>query len=210
MKISKKLILWCAFLVILFVQVPHLAWVFSAMSSFPDEWMRLLHGTLFAISIDACVLLFALRGRELYTLTFMTASLVVTIQYYRDYINFEVDALLAWSTIFISLVGVLAVYFLSREVKAIYIEEKAASSIDEHAKRDSELQAILQEREDAVRAELSGEDVLSFSADEVEIIKLRRADKSYDEIISEFQSDGKPISKDKISKTVKKFKEVYS
>lgn len=205
MRISKKLVLWCAILVILFVQVPHLAFVFADMSSFPQEWARVLHGTLFAISIDASVLLFAIRGREFYTSVFMGASLVVTIQYYRDYINFAVDPLLAWSTIFISLVGVLVVYFLSREVKAIDKEEQEDKRAKERYGEKAREEALRAE----IQSELQQESGITFTDEEREIIKMRKTDATYDEIIEVFRKQGKPIGKDKISKAVKKFKQIY-
>lgn len=207
MKISKKLILWCAFLVILFVQVPHLAWVFADMSAFPDGWARLTHGTLFAISVDASVLLFALRGREFYTSIFMGASFIVTIQYYRSFIDFQKDALLAWSTIFIALVGVLAVYFLSREVKAVHLEQASEATVDE----EQRIKKMLQDKEESVRSEIQSEQgAISFTDDDIEIIRLKKQDMTYDQIIEQFKKEGKPISKDKISRAVKKFKDIYS
>jgi hypothetical protein len=215
MKISKKLILWCAILVILFVQVPHLAKEFSDMSSL-GGWMAITHGTLFAIAIDACVLLFAIRGREIYTMIFMIISYVVTLQYYREFLDFEGDPLLAWSTLLIALSGVLAIYFLSKEVNAINneneTEARQAFFKAEKERKDAEsntVEKLLKEREEQVRAELQEQDGIVFTDDEVAVIKALKAGKTYEQIIELMREQDKPISRDRISKIKNKFKSLH-
>ncbi len=218
MKISKKLILWCAILVILFVQVPHLAKEFADMSSLTawDGWMAITHGTLFAIAIDACVLLFAIRGREIYTLIFMIISYVVTLQYYREFLNFDGDPLLAWSTLLIALSGVLAIYFLSKEVNVINRENEAEAKQAffkaEKERKDAEnntIEKLLKEREEQVRAELQEQDGIVFTDDEVAVIKALKAGKTYEQIIDMMREQDKPISRDRISKIKTKFKSLH-
>lgn len=168
---------------ILFVQVPHLAKVFADMSSLEQPWMRITHGTLFAISIDMCVLIFALRGREWWTLIFMAMSFVITLQFYKEWLLFSSDPLMAYSTLGIALIGVLAVYFLSKEVNKIAQEddEDSITSIDD----------------------LDG---IHFTPEEVEVIQLAKSGLSYQKIIDQFKGQGKTISRDRILKIRNKFK----
>lgn len=187
MKVNKNLIIWSAILVILFVQVPHLAWVFADMSSLPEVWMQYTHGTLFAIAIDMCVLLFAIRGREWYTGTFMFISFIVTLQYYKGWLNFSGDWLLASSTVAIAFAGVLAIFFLSKEINRIDQEEAATRAEVEPNNVDGKV----------------------FTITEQEVIKMRTSKKTYDEIISHFKQKGETMSRDRILKIQNKFKSLY-
>ena len=130
-----------------------------------------------------CVLLFALRGREFYTLIFMLVSFVVTLQFYKDWLTFQDDPLLAYSTLGIALSGVLAIYFMSREVKRMDQEEQESNA--------EYVQDI---------------DGIHFSDEEVEIIHLGKRGFTYDKIIEHFKNNGRSISRDRILKVRNKFK----
>ena len=196
MKITRNTIFIAALLVILFVQAPHLAFEFKNMSNLGQIW-EWIHGFLFAIAIDFCVLIFATRGHRWATSIFAVISFFITIQYYNEYIDFANNFLASVSTIMIAAAGVLAIFYLCEEARKIDAE-------DESVDKDAERQRIRKE----IEKELN-EPGLKFSNDELEIIKMRKEDVSYDSIIEHFKSKGSSISKDKISKTIKKFKSIY-
>lgn len=209
MKVTKKQIFWAAILVIVFVQAPHLASEFSNMSDLPEKW-GMTHGALFAIAIDFCVLIFAMRGRTWATVLFMIISYIVTLQYYAEYIDFSQNVMRSLSTIMISSAGVLAIYYLSEEVKKI-------DSTDDSEQQDKMIQfAINKAKEDTAKlyedrlAAFEGGDAVTFTKDEQEIISRRRNGDTYEQIIDDFRSRGLPISSDRIKKTTDKFKGIYT
>lgn len=209
MKVTKKQIFWAAILVIVFVQAPHLMSEFMKMSDLPNYW-AVSHGALFAIAIDFCVLIFVMRGRTMATILFMVISYIVTIQYYAEYIAFNDNWFRSLSTLMIASAGVLATYYLSEEVKKIdtaddseYQKNQIKFAVDK-AKMDT---AKLYEGR---LSEFEGDGVVSFSKEDQEIILRRSQNESYQSIIDDFQSRDISISRDRIVKTVKKFKDIYS
>ena len=212
MKVSKKLIIWCAILVIVFVQAPHLAWVFQAMSSL-GGWMAITHGILFAIAIDACVLLFAVRGREWWTAIFMMISYIVTLQYYREFIDFNSDWLQAISTLLIGASGVLAVYYLSKEINKLDQQEKHESELN--AEEDIQKRITAKELEIAKqwaddKKKWESETGVLFTDEDIEIVKMLKNEKTHNDIVEHFKSTDRAISKDRIGKIAKKFKSLYN
>lgn len=178
MKISKQTILWCAILVIVFVQAPHLANEFAEMSSLPKEWMRIAHGSLFAIAIDASVLLFAVRGREWETALFMIASFVITLQYYAEYLAFKENWLLASTTVMISMIGVLSVFFLSREINKVSqdddeiasLKKRLMDSFAEKKKLEDEKKKMEESKSDNAYAERDSDD--SITSKQVKALRM--------------------------------------
>lgn len=190
MKISKKLILWAAILVIVFVQSPHLAKVFADFSDLPELWMKISHGALFAIAIDVCVLLFAIRGREWWTGIFMVVSYVITLRYYLSHMADWFSVLII---LMISAAGVLAVFFLSKEVNKIDSEEREEAEVEAL----KEIKGI-EEREGA-----------HFTGEDIEVIKLKKDGKTHDEVVGHFDSTARYISHEDITDVIKRFKSLY-
>ena len=78
---SNKTAFITAISVIVFVQVPHLMIVFSSLSELPENG-ALVHGSLYALSVDLGVLFFAVRGKTVQTVIFMVISALITVEYY--------------------------------------------------------------------------------------------------------------------------------
>jgi len=202
MKLSKKLLIWIAIAVIVFVQVPHLAKVFYDFSSFPSEWLKITHGLLIAASIDACVLIFALRGREWVTGAFMTASFVITLRYYIAFMTNTFDQVVI---VMLAAISVLAVFFLSKEAKKVNEEELIESQESENDR----VNALLNEQAEKLREKFEQEKGVVFTDDEIEIIKLKKSGKTHDEVEAHFRESDRKISRNRIVDTVKKFKALY-
>ena len=148
-----------AIAVIIVVQTPHLAWVFSSLSELPDYW-PILHGVAYALAVDLGILYFAVKGKREITLFFMFMSGAGTVFYYWDKV-LEAMAEGDWFRfIVIILFGIapaVIVYFTSEEFADT--EDNSVGQPDEFLSKDQ-----WQEKIDS------------------QIIQMKNSGHSYDEI----------------------------
>ena len=167
MEIKRKHIFMLAVAVIVFVQAPHLSFIFRDMSEFSLK-VAWVHGILFAIAIDACVLVFAMKGRNFQTAIFAIISFVITIQYYEKFLTTPISIA---STIMIAASGVLAVFYLSHEIKKMEVAEKDRSVEKLGNKKYTDgLEAGLAQGEIDT---LERNDVFQFSEKDKKILKMK-------------------------------------
>jgi len=209
MKISRRQLSWSTVLVILFVQAPHLANEFAAMSQLPSDWLQILHGIIFAIAIDYAVYIFAVQGRVWQTVLFMIASFVITLNYYQDYLVFD-DFLIGGTAVMISALGVLSVFFLSHEVKRSSNHEgdskpkwadERRGLLDKIVELNNKLSDIEKHNDDY--KEFFNK-TISFSPKDVEVLKARNKEKDLKEI-----SKTTEVPVEEIEQTINKFKTLY-
>lgn len=114
---SKRTALISAVCTIVFVQAPHLAWEFANTSKL-EEPLDIIHGILFAISIDLGILYFASIGRRVQTIFFMVVSAAVTIKYYYD------DIVQAWAVGDYIMVGIILLFAISPALLIYFVSEE--------------------------------------------------------------------------------------
>lgn len=123
---NQEVAFWAAIGTIMLVQAPHLMMVFKEMSQFssPFNWF---HSVAYAVFVDLGVLFFAVRGKKLQTILFMTASAVITLRYYWEHV--EGDWFNYVTVILMGVIPSVIVYFVSEE-----LNEKQFSKDDVDAK----------------------------------------------------------------------------
>lgn len=198
MEIKRQHIFILAVAVIVFVQAPHLSFIFRDMSEF-DLNIAWIHGILFAIAIDACVLVFAMKGRNFQTAIFAVISFVITIQYYEKFLT---DAMSIASTIMIAASGVLAVFYLSHEIKKMEAAEKdrSAEKLGNKKYDDGFNAGLAQGRIDT----LDEGGVFQFTDKERNILKLKKDKKKDLEIKHELS-----VSDEEIKNALSKVNSIY-
>lgn len=198
MQLTKKHIFILAVAVIVFVQAPHLSFIFRDMSEF-DLNLAWAHGILFAIAIDACVLVFAMKGRNFQTAIFAVISFVITIQYYEKFLTTPISIA---STIMIAASGVLAVFYLSHEVKKMEAEDKDRSI--EKLGNQKYNEGVDMGRAEAELETLERDDVFQFTEKERKILKLKEQKRGLLEITNSLG-----VSGDEVKAAVDKLKSIY-
>lgn len=127
---SNKTAFITAISVIVFVQVPHLMIVFSKLSELPENG-ALVHGSLYALSVDLGVLFFAVRGKTVQTVIFMVISALITVEYYINQMLDRLDQGNYLGTLIVVLIAItpsILIYFISEELKTKKYEKRQGST----------------------------------------------------------------------------------
>ena len=100
--------------------------VFSGLSELPENG-ALLHGSLYALSVDLGVLFFAVRGKTVQTVIFMIISALITVEYYINQMQerfYQGNYLGTLIIVLIAITPSILIYFISEELKTKKYEKR--------------------------------------------------------------------------------------